>query len=486
MPLQHALRAVLGHAEAQLRVLRVELIEPRAVLLDVAHVPAEVVVVAQHVGDVVVLGIHRGHRDLRHRREAGRVELLCQRVQLFQVLDERLGVAADEDLVRDAPEADGRVVVVLRDELGHLADGVVVRFLGLHEHADERDLRPQHHAGAVAQRVEVLVVLVVRQTDGVRAHLTDQREVLLVVGAADGPALVEAVLMAGHAVQRVAAAVENEALVGVDGERAEAELGVDTVDRLAAAHDGQARGVDGGVRRAVPQLGVFHARPEHGVLCGIRRTARGLGAVFAEQHALDDIARLRVHRERVDAHAAVPGVRRDEHAGRAGFHEVEVRLIHFDERHVAVQAAEEREVRLLGIDVGGDVVHLDAHLAAAGVHRVRHVHAERGEAALVAAELLAVGVHGGDVVRALELQIAAGARFGLGQCDAVRARAAVVVGAAVLTVEIVPGVGKRDALPVSALGVFREQGGGDGRECSHGIGSFSSPKGRTRAPDRSS
>ena len=81
--------------------------------------------------------------------------------------------------------------------------------------------------------------------------------------------------MAGHAVQRVAAAVEDEALVGVDGERAEAELSVDRVDRFAPAHDGQARGVDSGVRRAVPQLGVFHARLENGVLCGVRRAARG-------------------------------------------------------------------------------------------------------------------------------------------------------------------------------------------------------------------
>src|SRR5699024_3308259 len=215
VPLEDALGAVLRDAQAAVGVHGVELVQPGAVVGGLAEIPAEVVVVALHVGDGVVLAFHGGHGDLGHGGHAAGVQALGQGVDLTQVLAQVLAVFADEDLVGDAPEEDGGVVVVLGHQLGHLAEGVVVGLLAGDEAADEGDLGPEDEAGVVAQVVEILVVLVVGQADGVGAHLFDEGEVLLVVGAADGPALVQPVLMAGDAVQGDVFAVEPEAGVGV-------------------------------------------------------------------------------------------------------------------------------------------------------------------------------------------------------------------------------------------------------------------------------
>ena len=76
-----------------------------------------------------------------------------------------LVLGGDGDLVGNAPADDAGVVVVLVDELLHLADGVgaaIGQVLG-----DVGDLSPDHHAVLVTEVVEVLVVLVVGQSDGV-------------------------------------------------------------------------------------------------------------------------------------------------------------------------------------------------------------------------------------------------------------------------------------------------------------------------------
>ena len=207
MPGQDGFGAVLRDADRAGGVLFVELIQPGAVFLHLAHVPAEVVVIAEHIGDVDMFGIHRDHADLGHRGQAAGVQALAQGVELAEVLVERFGLAADRDLVGNAPEADGGVVVVLGDQLGHLADCVVVRGLAGVELADERDLGPDDHARLVGQLIEIRVVLVVGQADRVGANLLDQGHVLLMLLAGDGPAHVKAVLVAGDAVQRVGLAV---------------------------------------------------------------------------------------------------------------------------------------------------------------------------------------------------------------------------------------------------------------------------------------
>ena len=446
VPLEDVLGAVLRHAQAAVGVQLMELVEPGAVVLHIAHVPAEVMVVALHIGDVGVLGVHGNHGHLRHGGQAGGVQLLAQGVQLGEVLVQALGLARDGDLVGDAPEEDGGMVVVLGNQLGHLGDGVVVGFLGGDELADEGDLRPQGKAGVVAQVIEILVMLIVGQTDGVGADLLDEGDILLVVRLGERPALVLTVLMAGNAVQRHILAVEPEAGVGVHMEGTVADgdghgIHGGNLQHIDAGAQAGLHGVAVGVRHAVPQVGVLHVQLDDGVRLGLGLAGGhhlALGVLHIHGHGVA----VGVHREQVDAGLAV-GAGRDEHTGGAVLEQRKVGRLHLDEVDVTVQAAVEGKVGVLGIDVALGVGHHHGEHVALRLHGLGEVEPEGGKAALVGAQLAAVAVHGGHVVGALELDVLALALGGGGQVDLVGADAPPVIVAAVLAVQRVPGMGQR-------------------------------------------
>ena len=347
------------------------------------------------------------------------------------------------------------MIVVLDDELGHLTQSVFPGFFSLHEHGNEGDLRPEHHAGFVTEGVEVLVMLVVGEADAVDAHLADDGEILLVIRARDGPALVQPVLMTRHAVERIAAPVEEKALVGVDGERAEAEEDLHPVELLAVPRERDRRGVAARGVEAVPEKGRVDPGLEHGVLLS-GGGAGEYGFSVGIQNGAAHRRAARVRCEGVQAHAAV-GLRGDEHAVGAMEHQVKVARRHLDQRNVPVQAAEEGEVRLLGIDVARAVVHHHPDLPAAARHRLGYVRPEGGEAALMRAEQRPAGVDAGNVVGSLKLEVLTHPIGGLGQSEGIGISAAVVVGAAVLAVEGVPGVGEGHRLPPAGVRLPGEQ-----------------------------
>ena len=148
----------------------------------------------------------------------------------------------------------------------------------------------------------------------------------------------------------------------------------------------------------------------------------------------------------------------DEDAVGAVVHQIKVGLRDLNQGDVPVQAAVEGEVGLLGVDVAGAVVHHHPDLPAALGHDLGDVHPEGGEAALVGPQQRVAGVHAGDVVGALELQILPHPGLGLRQRQAVGVGSPVVVGAAVLAVQGVPGVGQGDKLPLSGLRGLGEHG----------------------------
>ena len=110
-------------------------------------------------------------------------------------------LGGDGDLVGKPPGDDAGVVVVLDDQLFHLIDGVLPA--ARHMLGDVGYLRPDDHAVSVTQVVEVLIVLVVGQTDGVGTDLPDQRHVLIVVRPGQGVADALAVLVAGNTVEGI-------------------------------------------------------------------------------------------------------------------------------------------------------------------------------------------------------------------------------------------------------------------------------------------
>ena len=125
------------------------------------------------------------------------------------------------------------------------------------------------------------------------------------------------------------------------------------------------------------------------------------------------------------------------------------------QRYIAVNAAVEGEVGLLGVDgIVVAVVNGNKQLICAVVQGIGDVHAEGGITALVFGYFLTVQADNGSHSHAVKLQNRAAAvgQLRLLQCTGVGAGAAVVVVAAVLTVHGVPGVGQGDRLVMTFLG----------------------------------
>ena len=349
----------------------------------------------------------------------------------------RLVLGGNSDLVGHTPADDGGVVVVLVDELLHLADGIfpaIGQMLG-----NVGDLCPDHHAVLVAQVVEILVVLVVRQPDGVGAQFPDQRHVLIMHLPGDGVAQTLAVLMAGHTVKGIGPAVEEKALLCIYREAAQAHLCGHFVHRLAVLQQADDTGVQIGVLHAVPQVGsiqmeesIFALALCSGAALGIQQLHRHGAAAFHQ----------RFH---PDVGAALFQGGGDLHAGIAKVSQCNVVLVYHQQTHIAVDAAVEGEVRFLGVNaVVGAVVHPHRELVLC-LQQLRDLCPEGGVAAVMGAELLTVQQHGGAGVDTLELQphlLLCRVVHRCCKAGAVGAAAPPVIVAAVLTVLGVPCMGQ--------------------------------------------
>ena len=174
-------------------------------------------------------------------------QFVQQTVVFQQILVDRRGGG---DLVRKAPHGNAGVVVILEDQLLHLGQGVGTA-VG-HVHGDVGDLCPDDKTLFITQVVEILCVLIVCQPDGVGTHFQNEGNVLLHHFIGQGNAGTLAVLMAGNTPQRIAATVQDEALLGVDLKLAAAEP---SGSLLAVAQLG-GNGVKEGVLHAIPQMGI--------------------------------------------------------------------------------------------------------------------------------------------------------------------------------------------------------------------------------------
>ena len=435
---RHTLGTVLGEAQRTARVDQMEEVHPQVVQEQARHIPAEVEVPADEVGDVGHRVEGAAHGVAGQRGQAGGVHLVAQVVQLA-VIVEHIGLVpgGDGDLIGDAPADDAGVVVVLVDELLHLADGVgaaIGQVLG-----DVGDLSPDHHAVPVTEVVEVLVVLVVGQPDGVGTQLPDEGHILVVHLAGDGVAHALAVLMAGDAVERIGTAIEEEAVPGVHREGAQTHAGGNFVHHGAVAAQADDTGVEIGVLHAVPEVGSVQVELS---VCALSPGHDAAGCVLQ----LDGDSALAFH-EGLDPDVSLAVL---EGGGDldAGVAEVAQRDVVFADHHqadVAVDAAVECKVGLLGVDAVVDaVVHLDGELVVL-CQQVGDMDTEGGVAAVVGADVPAVQQNFGAGIDALELQpdfLRSCVERRSGKGGAVGAGAAPVIVAAVLAVFCVPRVGQ--------------------------------------------
>ena len=329
------------------------------------------------------------------------------------------------------------MVVVLVDELLHLADGVgaaIGQVLG-----DVGDLSPDHHAVLVTEVVEVLVVLVVGQPDGVCTQLPDEGHILIVHLTGDGVAHTLAVLMAGDAVERIGTAIEEEAVPGVHREGAQTHAGGNFVHHGAVATQTDDTGVEVGVLHAVPEVGSVEVELS---VCALSPGHDAAGCVLQ----LDGDSALTFHDGLdPDVSLAVLEDGGDLDAGVAEVAQRDVVLADHHQADVAVDAAVECKVGLLGVDAVVDaVVHFDGELVIF-CKQVGDMDTEGGVAAVVGADVPAVQQNFGAGIDALELQpdfLRSCVERRSGKGGAVGAGAAPVIVAAVLAVFCVPSVGQ--------------------------------------------
>ena len=432
--------AVLRKADAAIRVIGVVFVKELVVLLQFAQIPAEVEVVAVHIGNFQNGTGGLQHKHVCHGGLAGGVQLVRQLVQQTVVFQQILvDSRSSGDLVGQAPHGNAGVVVVLDDQLFHLGQGVGTA-VG-HVHGDVGDLCPDDKTLFITQVVEILCVLIVCQPDGVGTHFQNDGDILLHHFVGQGIARTLTVLMAGNAAQRIFPAIQDKALLGVNLKLAAAEPGGGL---LAIVQLGR-YSVEEGVVHAIPQVGVVQRENN---LCGalFHRGGEGLplqckGHVLCAHHGgfHGDLGGLgsKVGDDggHLQCRCAISGqgkvLCRDDVQG-----------------HIPVNAAVEGKIGFLGIHgVVVAVVHGNCQQIFL-FEVVGQVYPEGGVAALVLGQLFTVQVNGGGHGCAVQLQnsLAACRDGGLCQGQRIPAGAAVVIVAAVLTVHCVPGVGQSNGL----------------------------------------
>ena len=432
--------AILRKADAAVRKIGMVFVKELVVLLKVPQIPAEVEVVAVHIGNFQNRTGGLQHKHVCHGGLAGGVQLVRQLVQQTVVFQQILvDSRSSGDLVRKAPHGNAGVVVVLDDQLFHLGQGVGTA-VG-HVHGDVGDLCPDDKTLFITQVVEIRCVLIVCQPDGVGAHFQNDGDILLHHFFGQGIARPLAVLMAGNAAQGIAAAVQDKALLGVKLKFPAAEPGGSF---LAIAQLGR-DDVKEGVVHAIPQMGIVQGENR---LCGaVFHRGSDVLAFQRKGYALcADHGSFQSNFNGLGGKVGDDGGHLQCRGAISGQGKV---LCGNDvQGHIPVNAAVEGEVRLLGVHgVVVAVVHADGQQVLV-FQVVGQVHPEGRVAALVLGQLFPVQVNGGGHGCAVQLQnsLAACRDGGLFQCQRIPAGAAVVIVAAVLTVHRVPCVGQGDGL----------------------------------------
>ena len=108
------------------------------------------------------------------------------------------------------------MIVVLTDELQQLILSRSQVFRSCVHGIDVWNLSPNDESELVGQIVNVLVVLVMRQSDGSRADLRDEGEVAVVIIPRRSPTAIEQVLMAVDAMKAEIFLVQKKTLLCID------------------------------------------------------------------------------------------------------------------------------------------------------------------------------------------------------------------------------------------------------------------------------
>jgi hypothetical protein len=312
------------------------------------------------------------------------------------------------------------------------------------------DLRPDNETALVTEIIEILVVLIVSKTNGGCANLANEVDIFLVMLGKKRVTYTPSVLVTGYAAEGIFLAVENEAAIGIDFERTAAEAVANVVKNLTVFYDFNLAAVEVGVASAVPEMHVLKLEIHNAVGALLADKLRAIRIVYS---VLDRRALCGMPVLDLDIGIGAVYGRSYGNSRTSEIFKIEVVLVYADKVYVTVKTAVEGKVRHLGINLFVRRVVNGYKEDVLIRKRVGKLYPEGGITAVVVSKLLAVKIYIGRGVCALDLKIIF-VRHGksrLGERSRVISHTAEVVVAAVLTVDRVPGVRKRDMLALGQL-----------------------------------
>ena len=396
------LASILGAADRDGGVHCVELIKPGAVHSGVAAVPTEIVVVGNHVGDPEIGIVHLAHRNSRDGGQTCLIHLVAEVVEDSMVFKKILICTADADLVGETPNYDRGMVIVLRNELLHLRDGVLAS--AGHMLRDIGDLRPDNETALVAEIIEILIVLIVSKTDGGCTDLANEVDIFLVMLGKKRVTHAPSVLVTRYAAEGVFLTVEDKAVVGIDLEGAATKSTANVVDNGLALNDLCLTAIEVGVLAAVPKMNVLDLK----VYLSLGRLSLCDLVFFLVINGVNDLLTLgKILDIYFNLNLCILAIDRgsDLDAGCAVVIKVKMSLVDTNEVYVTVKTAVEGEVRHLGVNgLIGSVINNNCDLGRIG-DLLGDVYSPGRITAVVVRELLAANVNVSGGICAAEFEI---------------------------------------------------------------------------------
>ena len=312
---------------------------------------------------------------------------------------------------------------------------------------DVRNFGPHHLAILVAQVIEVLIVLIMGQTNGGSAHFTDQLHIFFMMLREQGVTDAQPVLMAADTAEGIFLAVENEASVGIHLIVTAAESGGYTVKRCFITDQCGGSAVEVGILSSVPQMCIL----DNEAGFGVRAHSGGNRIAFCvKKRVLNLLPLLEIGYKHFYLHICVSTIHNGSNldAGAAVEGKIKVAFRHADQIHIPVKAAVEGEVRHLGIHgIIGSIIHDDTQKAAF-LQNLCEVNTPGRIAAVMLCQQFVVQVYFSGRIGTVYFREVLSCCREVFQHLSVAALATEIVTAAVLTVSSIPAVGKIDRFPI--------------------------------------
>ena len=151
------------------------------------------------------------------------------------------------------------MMIILNDQLFHLGYRVVSsidQMLG-----NIWNFCPYDHSILIAQIIEILVMLIMCQSDTVCPDFPDQLHILIMMFFCDGISQFFPVLMAGNSVKRIGSSIQEKSLFRIKPITSEPDLLFHTICHLAVTEQLCTDRIQVWIQSSVPQMNLWNLHP---------------------------------------------------------------------------------------------------------------------------------------------------------------------------------------------------------------------------------